>query len=430
MYAKDLIASAKIPPGSRKKPLFAVVRGAGGGKTRALTEITKSLLQNHHSDVLVLGITFNSEWSPKAEYDLWEGIQSCSKFYALSLVSRMVSVYFQAPLSKVSSLMKSSEAMMKLVLEIEAKEIILHSILWMTETIQSYRKDVNVFILLLDEVMRMEDFMKNYFPELDPTSIVREALLGQHFITQTDRIVNVALAISSLIVRPIGRTDSGRGIRAIELPSNLNNDLIVNEIWATTFSISRVLSDQEKYRLKLVAETINSVPRLVEMVNDFILMDNNKKRVVDKNFVADLFKFLPRAIQCRYIRELPPPDNILKAIIFKIPVLLNEPGLDAVIRASVITNSLTVFGENEQLEALEVSIVMLNYAIGGSGFENTPGVIEAIHRGLTTILNILSKDINQTSMTTIGTGNEEFVEKGQLIRTLCFEWMKIRVISG
>jgi len=73
-----------------------------------------------------------------------------------------------------------------------------------------------VFILLLYEVMRMEFFIR------DPTSIIQKSLLDQKFTTQSNITLNVALAISSLNVLPIGKTNSGRGIHSIKLPSKLN----------------------------------------------------------------------------------------------------------------------------------------------------------------------------------------------------------------
>ena len=420
-FAKDLITSAKIAPNRRRKSLFATVRGAGGGKTRALTEIRKCLLQNNHDDVLVLGVTFNSVWTPD-DYDVWEGIQTPSKSYALSLVSRMISVYFQANLNYVSALIRESVPMMETIKRLQAEEIIKVFIVWMTETIQKYRKNVSVFILLLDEVVAMDSFIKKRFSIDDPTSIVRRSLLNQEFMTQSNNKLNVGLAISSLNVLSIGKTDTGRAICPIALPSKLNCSIVVEEVWAKSLM---ACSDTEMYRLKLIAETINSAPRLVEMVNDFILDDST--RAVDDNFIVDLFNYFPKRIRNRYNVDVP-TENVLKAIVFNEQIRLDDPGLEIAVRRSIVTNSLTVFGLDQYLGNLEISIVMLKEATRDS--KSVPG--RAIYEAFTKILDILPKATNPVLPTVRPKESNEKRDTGQILesQSVCLEWLKIRLVTG
>ena len=71
-YSDDIVQGALVSPLSdRIKPLFGVMRGMGGGKTRALEEIRRKLLQKE--DTLPLAVTFNSSWNVKNkdEWELW-----------------------------------------------------------------------------------------------------------------------------------------------------------------------------------------------------------------------------------------------------------------------------------------------------------------------------------------------------------------------
>ena len=56
----QLIKISKITPAQRSKPVGATVKGMDGGKTRAFEEIRRRLMVR--AKVLVIGITFNSNW--------------------------------------------------------------------------------------------------------------------------------------------------------------------------------------------------------------------------------------------------------------------------------------------------------------------------------------------------------------------------------
>jgi len=67
--ADRVLQSAKIPPGTRTKPVLGVVRGMGTGKTRCLEELRRELLQR--LGVLPIGITFNSGQNFQEEEMEW-----------------------------------------------------------------------------------------------------------------------------------------------------------------------------------------------------------------------------------------------------------------------------------------------------------------------------------------------------------------------
>ena len=53
---KKILDTAPTKPDSRAKPLHAIMRGMGGGKTRALEELRRECLQNH-LNVLPIAVT-------------------------------------------------------------------------------------------------------------------------------------------------------------------------------------------------------------------------------------------------------------------------------------------------------------------------------------------------------------------------------------
>jgi len=191
-WSKKLVDSARTPTDEgRRKPLFAIVRGSGSGKTRALTEIRKEMcLKWSKDDVFVLAITFNSTWEVSKYYDVWNGVESPYVSYALSVVSRMACMFFNLKLSNVCNMMKNpASGLLHLIREMDGngEEIIRQCIVWMVETVRSShwsRRVVNTFVLLVDEVVQLEEHIKALYPVpkgtglvVDSTAVLRAALL-------------------------------------------------------------------------------------------------------------------------------------------------------------------------------------------------------------------------------------------------------------
>ena len=95
-----------MTPAERTKPVGAIVKGMGGGKTRAFEEIRRRLMVREK--VLVIGITFNIEWSYNLEFDNWIEVASKkpSLSYALSVISRMASILFEKDFREIVNLMR------------------------------------------------------------------------------------------------------------------------------------------------------------------------------------------------------------------------------------------------------------------------------------------------------------------------------------
>lgn len=196
--AEKLMTDSKVEPSPRDKPLFAIVRGMGGGKTRAFEEIRRVLL--FKENVLVIGVTFNLDMTEKST-DPWPGIKSPYESFALSILSRFASMLFELDLRTTKSLML--KAGLDIFKTMDAIEIIQLFIAWMVEKIQVYRP-VTTFILLLDETLRMEEeFLSVYPTSKHPTPVLCEAMLSTPIILSTGKRLDVSLAISSLTIGPL-----------------------------------------------------------------------------------------------------------------------------------------------------------------------------------------------------------------------------------
>eukprot|EP01042_Synura_sphagnicola_P003959 gene3959-biopygen4263 len=271
----------------REKPVFAAVRGSGGGKTRAFTEIRRELLRRENT--LVMMITFNSDWDASEVKDVWPGVTYPDVSYALSVVSRMAAMFFNQNLDDVYSLiepsLESSFSINRLKL-VSGKKIIAQFIVWMIYRIRQYRPSVDTFILLADEVVRMETSIKERFGGInDITSVLRKAVLDRRIMIRPpfstdpaveDSVLNVALVLSSLETSPIGESVSTRPVQAIILPAALDYKEVVSKIWAPSIqnrhgANQRKLSRDESFMLELVASTVNNIPRLVEYSNTYFV---------------------------------------------------------------------------------------------------------------------------------------------------------------
>ena len=83
---------ALIKPSPRTKPLVAVMRCMGGGKTRTLEEVRRVFLKD--PNVLTLPITFNNE-IPIRGRDVWKEAPANKEWwYTLSVTSRLLAVFY------------------------------------------------------------------------------------------------------------------------------------------------------------------------------------------------------------------------------------------------------------------------------------------------------------------------------------------------
>jgi len=406
----------------REKPVFATVRGSGGGKTRAFTEIRRELLKR--SNIMVLMITFNSKWDVSAEKDVWPGVTYPDVSYALSVVSRMAAMFFGCELRVTHKKMKKSITKSANLIEFLEKDesgsrIIAQFIVWMIYRIRQYRPSVDTFILLADEVVRMETSIKERYGGIEViTSVLRQALLQARIMIRPpfstdqaveDSVLKIALALSSLETSPIGESVSTRPVEAIILPAALDRKEVVGKIWTPSIqnrhgANQKKLSRDESFKLELVASTINNIPRLVEYANTYFV------NYGCENVNGTLISYLVGNVSFCIKGWRPfPTSSVLRGNIFNTQLPLSDPGLKEAITFSIITNSVPVFDETSSLNSLETNIFMLNKAASATNSE----IGKSVHKGLTNILESL-QSVNTKNL-------------GSIFEILVYNWLKIRL---
>ena len=200
-----ILKLSKEPADSRQKALIGTVRGMGGGKTRVFEEIRRVLLLKY--GVLPIAITYNHLWSTGDCIDRWKSaVKERRIWYALSLVSRMASVFYSIEFEDSASLIK--DHLSNLPQKTKAKDIIRSFVVHAVSKVSLIRP-IDTFILLIDEAVKMEEQSFNTFGDEDITQTVREAMLNTP-ISFNNEVLNVSLIISSLSMTPIGVTKSGR----------------------------------------------------------------------------------------------------------------------------------------------------------------------------------------------------------------------------
>ena len=203
-----MLTAAEIEPSTRRKPVCATVRGQGGGKTRALEEIRRAILCTR-PNVLPIAITFNKD--SNSDIDSWGAVETPQLFYALSLVARMASSFYDIDFCDLSNTMNDH---LPNILHYNrrrssgATELIREFVVIMMEAMSAHNRMVDTFVLLIDEAVRMETHIRDcgFFKipaDVQMTSVISAALLNKKLTFspsdgEPHQPINAALLISSL----------------------------------------------------------------------------------------------------------------------------------------------------------------------------------------------------------------------------------------
>ena len=164
----------------------STVRGVGGGKTRLLEEIRARL--NADQKTVVVAITFNSNSSYSSLDELFFQDQ---KYFTLNLILSIFcrilpviyDISFSEARSKISELASEMELSRCSDLVEEFGRNFLQRIIVDVERSQATQSTsdsrINKFVLLVDEVMKVEDEDKSYLER--SCSSTTETCLGQVF---------------------------------------------------------------------------------------------------------------------------------------------------------------------------------------------------------------------------------------------------------
>ena len=214
------------------------------------------------------------------------------------------------------------------------------------------------FTLLVDEIMFVFKQINDVNPGFtmihfeNALLILKSAMLDVSYRGAGNKAVNIALVISSLDIKPLGVTSSGRPIAPLDIDSFLNPEEIVSSWWLPSLGVVD-FSGTDKFRLGLIASTIGNMPRIVESVlpllKDIVEISGNRRDVIDAAAVQLIFKSVLSELISRY------PDSRIDAndfanysLVFGEKVFVDEKTMQLV-SGSIFTNCLTSFGDKAKI---------------------------------------------------------------------------------
>ena len=419
---QTVLTAAEIEPSTRRKPLCATVRGQGGGKTRALEEIRRAILCTR-PNVLPIAITFNHK--SECSFDSWSAVETPQLYYALSLVARMASSFYDIDFKDVMGILSMRLPAFTFPKHLElknAENLIREFVVIMMEAMSAHNRTVDTFVLLIDEAARMETHIRDcgFFKipaDVQMTSVISAALLNKKLTFKPSggephQPINAALLISSLQVSPVGKSPSSRDVEPIVLAESLDPHAILEKIWRPCFKHRSSLSKKEADTLLLIAAMVNTLPRMVESVDTFFRTGNNSNVPIDEKLVSDLLIYLMEKTNSRYSGFTLPSPGLLYASIFGQKVMLEEQGVMEAIQDSIFTNSLDSFSPTSVIQP-KVSILMLCAAASHSKLETS---------------NMLTKELTDTYSSLVdqiiaSTKNDA----GRLLEVAGYHWLRFRL---
>ena len=312
--ADAVLKIAAMPAATRAKPVITIARGMGGGKTRALETLRRLLL--HRDGVLPLAITFNSNTPLARDYWLETAKKAGSRpeienAYAVSLAARMASAVFGVEYSAVVSRFYSNLAQLDLTSSL-APDMIRDTVKFLVDRVNSARAQqtpptvaISTVVVLLDESRKMNVFAD--YPDLG--SIARIALLDDEVAPG----LSAALVFSDLGFLSVDlKSESGRDVMVLELPARLSPSRVVSEWWGRDVT-GRVLTDETRGVLELVAASLNNMPRALEIADDFLRSNDGP---INSSLLIDLYEYVFTSAQDRYSPS-PPSMRVLSAMFFR-----------------------------------------------------------------------------------------------------------------
>jgi hypothetical protein len=150
----------------RMSRLFAIVRGKGGGKTRALEELQAEILSRKQSEILPVSITFNSVWPASRKDTMYtQGLSFIGSELdmvdinmAFAVVSRIASMFFALPLSQIRYELLRNVDVLECNLPCEDFTMaLLHGIRkLMFKKLELKGRKVSKFVLMIDESVALQ----------------------------------------------------------------------------------------------------------------------------------------------------------------------------------------------------------------------------------------------------------------------------------
>ena len=353
--------------GPRTKDVIMIVRGSGGGKTRMLEEMRRKV--NNRCDGLVFAVTFNNLTEHCSMEERFIN-QDCGDLnIILSIICRLCCVVYGYSFEESVLRMKNRQLLDSLDINCGILQPFFQHIITQITKDGVKLKD---FILMIDEVARIDDGSGSLKSAL---SIINKAMLNAPFKSFDGNPIRAALVLSSLVIPPYGTADSSRVIQPLQLPPELNVDDVLSKWWLPLLLSNKdesklklaSLSDWDKIKLRLLANTINNLPRALEKACLSIMYRLQYKDTIDDDLISSVFESLKEVLQ-RYATGVTGDmshvlfgqctPQYLYHLVYRGKRIELDPSIMRLLRSSVYTNSLTTISPSAWIIP-EGSILMI-----------------------------------------------------------------------
>jgi hypothetical protein len=343
---RDVSKVTMFSASEKGKGPVVVVRGVGGGKTRAMSALHDKLSQQ--PGVLPILVTFNSLW-PATDMQTYGS--NPDSVIALAVIARMASVTYDINLDYIATMLKSSDAM--ILREVPGKLSMAAFAVFLAQ--QSASSKV---VILIDETVKAAEKLKTLFPNSNPDAaeVIRHAFLS---VDLRRYKVSTALVLSGLDPSISGATDSDKVIYPFELTEVLDATLVVDQLFLmdadeddSVHSIAPMLDGSDalaRQALTLLAEVFCHLPRGLEYVQDQLRMrvdrsaPGARKLQLSSAVLRDVVTGALDEFKVHYPgvygSGLPPPD-LLFSLLFQVRTPFDQRVTQG-IRGSTFVNSLT-----------------------------------------------------------------------------------------
>jgi hypothetical protein len=367
------------PVDSDEKGPLLVMRGDGGGKTRAMVALHARLRREH--GVLPILIAYDSLWEP-ADFCRYKTLTSVpDKVFALSAVSRMAAMTFDVPHSKVEGFLLSSRQQLSFIQRSGCsggETIIAAFALFLAE-----QSNATSVVLMVDETAHAAARLRKQFPDrnVDAAQILHRSMLT---VDLTIYGVKTALVLCS---SRAGVYNCSKYISEYRLPEQLDVEQVVTKLFLVdvdaagqAHNVTTTLLGDEKlgrYVLAHMATVFRELPMGVELVQDELRMRVNRSTVpytlrLNSTTIRDIFRGASQSfrVACRGLPGQGPPDtDLMYATLFGKPARMDRRVTTGVAN-SLFINSLSAgdhprWGEELPSIRLRTSIASLHAAAVG-----------------------------------------------------------------
>eukprot|EP01031_Cornospumella_fuschlensis_P040128 gene40128-48898_t len=269
---KTIVVKSRISStvsSSRSIPMLCMVRGKGGGKTRALQEVCFEALLEHHQ-CLGVGVTFNSNSEiaedASAEKLFWDLLKKESSsvdafdagdLLVFSVCCRMLSSFYDVDFPR--ALQRLRDILKKLPGQWSGEVLfvtVANHLLYHTRQ----HRPIDKFLLLIDESKKAHAALTEEYGVKDPYSKLRQILLSPKFF---DKMAKPMLVMSSLEVLPsLTCSSSSRKILAIPLPETLDRNRVAHILHMKLLNAK--VGRCAETDVILWASLFNNIPRTLE----------------------------------------------------------------------------------------------------------------------------------------------------------------------